>query len=129
MQVFFKDLYEDNTIINVKPFLDKFGCCFVNGHTYSSDYNSTDRGISGKTVFVLKDENELHPYFGVVRFFFRCYVRLIFSMEGIENDVMKDTILAYVTWMTFAMPEINAMNGLYVVKNSFYERDRIISPR
>ena len=82
-----------------------------------------------KAVFILKDENELQPFFGVVRFFFRCYVRLRFSVEEIENEVMKDTILAYVTWMTFATPEIDAMNGLCVVKNSFYERDRIISPR
>ena len=38
----------------------------VNGQTYSSDFNSTDRGSVVKAYFVLKDTNELQPYFGII---------------------------------------------------------------
>ena len=47
--------------------------------TYSSDFNSTDRGSVVKAFFVLKDSNELHPYFGIVRLFFRLCVTLTYT--------------------------------------------------
>ena len=39
----------------MNPRIDKFGRCTVNGQTYSSDFNSTDRCSVVKAFFVLKD--------------------------------------------------------------------------
>ena len=70
LKAFFKNLYDDNTEVYVKPAIHKFGHCFVNGQKYSSDYNWTDRESLVKAMFVLKETNDLHPYLGYVRFFF-----------------------------------------------------------
>ena len=37
----------------VNGYIDKFARCIVNGVTYSSDYNSSDRGSIVKAMFVL----------------------------------------------------------------------------
>ena len=57
--------------VYVKHQIDKYGRCSVNGQTFSSDFNSTDRGSIVKAMFVLKDNGNLHPYFGIVRGFFQ----------------------------------------------------------
>ena len=106
------------------PRIDKFGRCTVNGQTYSSDFNSTDRGSLVKAFFVLKDSNELHPYFGIVRFFFRLCVTLTYdTSNGKKNEVFENS-LAYVTWMCFKTPQIDKTTGLYMVNDTFYEQDR-----
>ena len=33
------------------------------------DYNSTDRASVVKSMFVLSGTDEIHPYFGIIRFF------------------------------------------------------------
>ena len=57
--------------VYVKHQIDTYGQCSVNGQTFSSDFNSTDRGSIVKAMFVLKDNGNLHPYFGIVRFFLK----------------------------------------------------------
>ncbi|KAL5486830.1 hypothetical protein EMCRGX_G019363 [Ephydatia muelleri] len=46
-----KVYYEDANVY-INPRIDKFGRCTVNGQTYSSDFNSTDRGSVVKAYFV-----------------------------------------------------------------------------
>ena len=51
-------------------------------------------------------------------------------MKDINNkSILKGNDVAYVTWMAFKTPEKDKVSGLYMVKNSFYQTDRIISPR
>ena len=63
IEEFCKKVYNTDGNVYVNPRIDKFGRCTVNGQTYSSDFNSTDRGSVVKAFFVLKDSNEHHPYF------------------------------------------------------------------
>ena len=77
----------------VKPRLHKFGRCEVNGQNFSSDFNSTDRGSIVKAVFCTSNEDELSPYFGVVKFFFR--------VTTLIEQTPKNHDLAYVTWLKF----------------------------
>lgn len=112
--------------VYVLPKIDKYGRCFVNGQTFSSDYSCTERGSLVKALFVLEENSALHPYFGIVRFFFQVHLKL---KDNYNNTVIQDHVLAYVTWMTFHSPEKDKISGLFVVNNSYYERDRIVSPR
>ena len=69
----------------------------------SSDFNSTDRG---SVVKVLKDTNELQPYFGIIKFFFKLYVTItLHTVDGTKNEVCEN-FLAYVTWMCFKTPAL-----------------------
>jgi len=52
-------VYDEDFNVYINPRIDKFGRCTVNGQTYSSDFNSTDRGSVVKAYFVLKDTNEI----------------------------------------------------------------------
>ena len=54
-----KKLYYEGVNVYINPRIDKFGHCTVNGQTYSSDFNYTDRGSVVKAYFVLKDTNDL----------------------------------------------------------------------
>ena len=45
------------------------------------------------------------------------------------NECTREVPLAYVTWMNFTSPEKSSVNDLFMVKNTYYEKDRIISPR
>ena len=47
--------------VYLSEYIDKFARCIVNGVTYSSDYNSSDRGSIVKAMFVLTGTQELHP--------------------------------------------------------------------
>ena len=49
--------------------MPRIGRCKVNGQSFSSDFNSTDHGSIVKVMFVDGDD-ELTPYFGIVRFYF-----------------------------------------------------------
>ena len=50
--------------------MDKFGYCVVNDLIYTSEFNSTDRGSIVKALHLMKENNELHPYYGCILFFF-----------------------------------------------------------
>ena len=88
MKNFAKKIYNTDGNVYVNPRIDKFGRCTVNGQTFFSDFNFTDRGTVVMAFFVLKDSNELHPYFGIIRFFFRLCVALTYdTSNGKENEV------------------------------------------
>ena len=55
-----------STDVSVLPLIDKFGRCLVNVQTFSSEYNSINRGSVVKSMFALKECNDIHSYFGVV---------------------------------------------------------------
>ena len=79
----------------LSEFIDKFSRCIVNGVTYSSDYNSSDRGSIVKAMFVLTGTQELHSYYGIIRFFFRIIIR--HKQRELENIPMEFIYLSYVT--------------------------------
>ena len=82
-----------------------------------------------KSMFVLSGTDEIHPYFGIIRFFFRIIIK---HKDTTKQDLPPKMCLktwAYVTWMTFKTPEKDPQSGLYMVNKSFYQRDIIISPR
>ena len=63
------------------------------------------------------------------RFFFRLCVALTYdTSNGKKNEVFENS-LAYVTWMCFKTPQIDKTTGLYMVNDTFYEQDRVMSPR
>ena len=80
-------------------------------------------------MFVIKETGQLHPYLGVVRFFFKACVTLKENRNDVSVMNMEDKTLAYVTWMPFKSPEQDKASGLYMVNNTYYETDKIISPR
>ena len=83
--------------VYLSEYIDKFARCIVNGVTYSSDYNSSDRSSIVKAMFVLTGTQELHPYYGIIHFFFRITIR--HKQHELENMPMEYFYLAYVTWM------------------------------
>lgn len=91
LSTFFDGLYGSD-LEYVQPRINKYGRCEVNGITFSSIFNSTDRGSIVKCMFV-DDQNELAPYFGIVRFYFT--VNTVTNQETITHH------LAYVTWLKF----------------------------
>lgn len=104
----------------VSPRMNKYGRCTVNGQTFSSNFNSTDRGSIVKSMFVNRS-NKLDPYFGIIRFFF--------SVRTVVQDQAKLHQFAYVTWLKFTAPELEPLSQLYTVNKEFYIADRILSPR
>ena len=50
----------------------------------------------------------------------------VHTTDGTKNEVHQN-LLAYVTWMCFKTPEIEKKN--WMVNNTFYEQDRVRSPR
>ena len=115
-----------DTEVHIHPRMDKFGRYVVNDHMYSSEFNSTDRGSIVKAMFVLKENNELHPYYGCIQIFFRICITL--RHDG-QHEETRECIFSYVKWMSFKSPELDTLSGLYMANNKFYEQDRIISPR
>ena len=116
---FFDGLY-GNKCEYVQPRITKYGRCTVNGQTFSSDFNSTDRGSIVKAMFV-EDNNELAPYFGIVRFYF--------TINTVIEQQHKSHHLAYVSWLKFRSHSPEQLSNLYRVTNQTYKSDRIISPR
>ena len=124
-RMFYEELVEfcKNTYdaeVHIHPRMD------INDHVYSSEFNSTDRGSIVKAMFVLKENNELHPYYGCIQFFFRICITL--RHDGQQEEI-RECILSYVKWVSFKSPELDKLSGLYMVSNKFYEQDKIISPR
>ena len=110
-----KKVYNEDVNVDIKPRIDKFGHCTVNGQTYSSDFNSTDRGSTVKAYFVLKDTNGLQPYFGCIKFFYITFTH--HTTDGTKNEV-HENLLAYVTWMCFKTLAIEKQTGLDMVNNA-----------
>ena len=49
-----RNLFNTDDNFYANPRIDKFGRCTVNGQTYSSDFNSTDRGSVVKAFLCQK---------------------------------------------------------------------------
>eukprot|EP00731_Ephydatia_muelleri_P020023 Em0012g848a len=95
IQIFCTATFDD--VVYVSHRIDKFGRCYVNGTIYSSDYNSTDRASVVKSMFVLSGTDEIHPYFGIIRFFFRIIIK---CKDSAKQDLPPHMCLktwAYVT--------------------------------
>ena len=43
-----------------------------------------------------------------------------------QQEEIRECILSYIKWVS---PELDKLSGLYMVSNTFYEQDKIISPR
>lgn len=119
LRTFFNKLY-GNECEYVQPRIGKYGRCIVNGQKFSSDFNSTDRGSIVKAMFV-DGNNELAPYFGIVRFYF--------TVTTVINAERRTHQLAYVTWLKFRSLNPERLSKLFRVTNQEYQGDRIISPR
>lgn len=119
LKTFFQDLYGDD-FDYVPPRINKHGRCSVNGQTFSSNFNSTDRNSTVKCMFV-DNTNELSPYFGIVRFFF--------MVTTVVQQQPKCHYLAYITWLKFHSSNPDPLSQLYTVRKDFYTTDRIVSPR
>lgn len=91
LKSFFVDLY-GSEFDYVPQRIDQHGRCIVNGQTFSSHMNSTDRHSTVKCMFV-DNANELAPYFGIVRFFF--------TVTAVVQQKPKLHYLAYITWLKF----------------------------
>ena len=104
---FLEKLYGSD-IEYVQPRVNKYGRCIVNGLQFSSEFNSTDRGSIVKSLFVDSD-NELSPYYGIVRFFFT--VASVIRQKPVKHQ------LAYVTWLKFRSNNPELLSKLYVVSS------------
>ena len=49
----------NSTVVSVLPLIDKFGHCFVNSQTFI-EYNSADKVSVIKSMFALKESNDIH---------------------------------------------------------------------
>ena len=116
---FFDDLYGAKLEF-ISPRIDKFGRCEVNGQKFSSDFNSTDRGSVVKVMFV-DVNNELVPYYGIVRFYF--------TAKTIVEGEPQTHSLAYVTWLKPRSSSACPLSRLHGVTGDFYQSDRIVSPK
>ena len=100
---FFESLY-GTTVDYIRPRISKYGRCKVNGITFSSTFNSTDRGGIVKTMFV-DISNELIPYFGLVHFYFVVTV--------VQDQQLEKHKLAYVTCLKFKDSGPDSSSKLY----------------
>ena len=105
-----KVLYHDDCVQYVSPRINKYARCSVNGQIFSSNLNSTDRGSIVKALFALTDQS-LHPYFGVVNFFF--------DVDAIINYETTTLSFAYVFWFKFCTPSKDSVSQLYMVIKVF----------
>ena len=119
LKKFMENLY-GNDLQYIKPRMNKYGRCHVNGQDFSSHFNSTDRGSIVKAIFVL-DEHELAPYYGIVKFYF--------TVTAVVRGEPKLHYLSYVTWLKFKTSRPEEMSKLYMVSKDCYRSDRILSPR
>lgn len=113
LKTFFDGLYGLD-LDYIRPRIDKYGRCTVNGINFSSDFNSTDRGSIIKSMFV-DTNNELSPYFGVVRFYFK--------VATVIRTQVRIHQLAYVTWLRFTQYHHQHMCKLYGVTHQVYQGD------
>lgn len=129
---YMSDIHEDSFLF-VEPRIDTFARCMVNGSTFSSSYNRTDRGQTALIYCVDKldkpeSKTEVSPYFVQVRYFFTARVHLKDLMGATSMRVHH---LASVDWFYFANKNHDAdkLSGLPAVKNSFYRGEHIVNVR
>ena len=128
---YLSDIYEDSLLF-VEPRIDTFARCDVNGSTFSSSYNRTDRGQTALVYCVNmldgSDSEEVSPYYVQINFFFTARVHLQGS-NGASS--MKVHHLANVKWFHFANKNHapDKLAGLPALKNSFYRGDHIVNVR
>ena len=82
LKVYFTQLYKDAFIL-VEPRIDMFARCKVNGTTFSSQFNRTERGSTILAYCVDRDiqgVDRVSSYFARVMFFFSATVH--FSQRG-----------------------------------------------
>ena len=68
ISAFFESLH-GSSLNYIRPRINKYGRCEINGIKFSSEFNSIDCGSVVKAMFVDVDKN-LSPYFGIVKFYF-----------------------------------------------------------
>ena len=129
LKVYFTQLYKDAFIL-VEPRIDMFARCKVNGTTFSSQFNRTERGSTILAYCVDRDiqgVERVSSYFAQVMFFFSATVH--FSQGG--NSRRKTHSLAYVDWYRFANPNhcVDSSSGLHALSGLFYKQDNIINVR
>lgn len=125
-------IHEDSLLF-VEPRIDTFARCVVNGSTFSSAYNRTDRGQTALVYCVDKLDHsdcdkEVSPYFVKVNFFFTARVHL----EEANGDTrIRVHHLASVDWFYFANKNhaSDKLSGLPALKNSFYCGEHIVNVR
>jgi len=129
LKQYFGDVYDDEVIL-VEPRIDIFARCKVNGTTFSSQYNRTDRGSNILSYCVDSDHQGMEiasPYFAKVDFFFKANVHI--SSNG--SATRKTHSLAYVNWYRFANRNhsVDESSGLHALNGLFYKGDNILNAR
>ena len=132
LKKYMSDIHEDSFLF-VEPRIDTFARCVVNGSTFSSAYNRTDRGQTALIYCVDKldkteSKKEVSPYFVQVRFFFTARVHL---KDSNGATMLRVHHLASVDWFYFANKnhEADKLSGLPALKNSFYRGENIVNVR
>ena len=132
LKSYLEDIHEESLVF-VEPRIDIFARCLVNGSTFSSAYNRTDRGQTALVYCVDKlnqrdAEGEVSPYFVRIHFFFTARVHLKAS-NGVNE--MRIHHLANVDWFHFANKDhaIDKLSGLPALKNTAYRREHIVNVR
>ena len=97
----------------VSPRINMYARCSVNGQVFSSNFNSTDRGSIVKALFALTDQS-LHPYFGVVNFFF--------DVDAIIDSEPRTCSFACFFWFKCYTPSKESISQLYMVKKDILFR-------
>ena len=132
LKSYLEDIHEESLVF-VEPRIDIFARCLVNGSTFSSAYNRTDRGQTALVYCVDKlnqrdAEGEVSPYFVRINFFFTARVHLKES-NGVNE--MRIHHMANVDWFHFANKDhaVDKLSGLPALKNTFYRREHIVNVR
>ena len=132
LKSYLEDIHEESLVF-VEPRIDIFARCLVNGSTFSSAYNRTDRGQTALVYCVDKldqrdAEGEVSPYFVRIIFFFTARVHLKES-NGVNE--MRIHHMANVDWFHFANNDhaVDKLSGLPALKNTFYRREHIVNVR
>lgn len=132
LQRYLQDIHEERFVL-VEPRIDTYARCLVNGSTFSSAYNRTDRGQTALVYCVdmldQRDaEGEVSSYFVKINYFFTARVHLRVSNGATGVRVHH---LASVEWFHFANKDhaVDKLSGLPALKNIFYCREHIVNVR
>ena len=129
LKTYFRRLYGDDFVL-VEPRIDIYARCNVNGTTFSSKLNRTDRGSTILSYCVDRNHQGVEttmPYFASVNFFFQARVHV--SSNG--NVQRKEHSLAFVDWCRFANRShgIDKSSGLHALSGMLYKGDNILNVR
>lgn len=129
LKTYFRKIYRHQFVL-VEPRIDIFSRCNVNGTTFSSQLNRTDRGSTILSYCVDCDQQGVEttsPYFARVSFFFRA--RVHFSDNG--SPKRKAHTLAFVEWYRFANRQhhLDKLSGLHALSGLLYKGDNILNTR